>query len=75
MGRVSIDATDSRWCEMLERFLLASTVTWLLYMSLQLGQSPVNPNAMNQMANHVTVEELEISPHNPNFGKFTIAQK
>ena len=60
---------------MLERFLLASTVTWLLYMSLQLGQSPVTPNTMNQTANHVTVEQLETPSGNPRFGKFTVAQK
>ncbi len=60
---------------MLERFLLASTVTWLLYISLQLGQSPVTPNAVNQTANHVTVEEVEPHSDNPSLGKFTVAQK
>lgn len=60
---------------MLERFLLASTVTWLLYMSLQLGQSPVTPNTMNQTANRVTVERLETPSDHPRFGKFTVAQK
>ena len=60
---------------MLERFLLASTVTWLLYVSLQLGQSPVTPNAMNRTANHVAVEDVESFSDNPKFGQFTVAQK
>ena len=60
---------------MLERFLLASTVTWLLYMSLQLGQSPVTPKAIHQTANRVTIEETMVYSHDPQFGKFTVAQK
>ncbi len=60
---------------MLERFLLASTVTWLLYVSLQLGQSPVTPNTIHQTAKGVTIEEPMGSPHEPLFGKFTVAQK
>ncbi|MDJ0732023.1 MAG: hypothetical protein QNJ33_18760 [Crocosphaera sp.] len=60
---------------MLERLLLASTVTWLLYVSLQLGQSPVTPDPINQTANRVPVEEQISSPRSPGFGNFTVAQK
>ena len=60
---------------MLERFLLASTVTWLLYVSLQLGQSPVTPITIHQTGNSFTVEEQMGSPHEPHFSKFTVAQK
>ncbi|ACB50814.1 hypothetical protein cce_1464 [Crocosphaera subtropica ATCC 51142] len=60
---------------MLERLLLASTVTWLLYLSLQLGESPMTPNTMNQTATHVPIEQLESPSHDPNFGDFTVAQK
>ncbi|MDJ0600552.1 MAG: hypothetical protein QNJ37_17125 [Crocosphaera sp.] len=60
---------------MLERFLLASTVTWLLYVSLQLGQSPMTPKTMNQTANHVTIEKLMVYPHDSHFSDFTVAQK
>lgn len=60
---------------MLERFLLASTVTWLLYVSLQLGQSPMTPNTMSQTANNVTVEKPMVSPNDSYFSNFTVAQK
>ncbi|MDJ0845423.1 hypothetical protein [Crocosphaera sp.] len=44
-------------------------------MSLQLGESPVTSNTMNQTANRVTVERLETPSDHPRFGKFTVAQK
>lgn len=41
---------------MLERLLLASTVTCLLYFSVQVGRSSVNPTQTNQPFGYVTVE-------------------
>ncbi|MEL4897680.1 hypothetical protein [Crocosphaera sp. Alani8] len=60
---------------MLERFLLASTVTWLLYVSLQLGQSPMTPKAVDKTANRVTVEQVETHFNASSFGDFRVAQK
>ncbi len=60
---------------MLERLLLASTVTCLLYLSLQLGQSPGTPNVANQTASHVPIERSIDSEQNENFPEFTVAQK
>lgn len=41
---------------MLERLLLASTVTCLLYFSVQVGRSSVNPTQTNQPFGYVTFE-------------------
>ncbi len=46
---------------MLERLLLASTVTCLLYFSVQVGQSSVNPTRTNQPLGYITVEGSPIS--------------
>jgi hypothetical protein len=60
---------------MFERLLLASTVTCLLYLSLELGQSPVTPNVTQPMASQSPVESPLVSDHNHNFPNFTVAQK
>ncbi len=43
---------------MLERFLLASTVTFLLCLSSRLGQTPVTPIQPPQLMRHATPESL-----------------
>ena len=60
---------------MLERLLLASTVTCLLYLSLQLGQSPGTPDVANQMVSKTPIERSIDSRENQNFPEFTVAQK
>ncbi|MGK7942717.1 MAG: hypothetical protein AB4062_21675 [Crocosphaera sp.] len=60
---------------MLERLLLASTVTCLLYLSLQLGQSPGTPNVTTRTANQVPIERSLDSEQNESFPEFAIAQK
>lgn len=60
---------------MLERLLLAGTVTCLLYLSLQLGQSPGTPDVTNQTASKVPIERSIDSQENQNFPGFTVAQK
>ncbi|MDJ0510192.1 MAG: hypothetical protein QNJ64_13195 [Crocosphaera sp.] len=60
---------------MLERLLLASTVTCLLYFSLQFGQSPGTPNVANQTASQFPIERSLDSEKNQNFPEFTVAQK
>lgn len=41
---------------MLERLLLAGTVTCLLYFSVQVGQSSVNPTQTNHPLGYVTID-------------------
>ncbi|MGP0128833.1 MAG: hypothetical protein ACTMUB_06080 [cyanobacterium endosymbiont of Rhopalodia musculus] len=45
---------------MLERLLLASTVTCLLYFSVQVGRSSVNPTQTNQPFGYVMFESSSL---------------
>ncbi|ACK65200.1 hypothetical protein PCC8801_1130 [Rippkaea orientalis PCC 8801] len=51
---------------MLERLLLAGTVTSLLYFSVQVSQSSVTPTRMNQPLRYVTIDGTPmLTPHKP----------
>ncbi|MEA5508988.1 hypothetical protein VB715_04350 [Crocosphaera sp. UHCC 0190] len=60
---------------MLERLFLAGTVTCLLYLSLQLGQSSVTPTGTEQTASRVNIEHSSGFNVGSNTVNFTVAQK
>ncbi|HAC63146.1 MAG TPA: hypothetical protein DCF68_06295 [Cyanothece sp. UBA12306] len=58
---------------MLERLLLASTVTCLLYLSGQIGQSSVTPIRTNQTFRYVTIDGSLMSNLQENQSQLTVA--
>lgn len=60
---------------MLERLILAGTVTCLLYLFLQFGQSSVTPTQTNQTASYVQFQPSPIFKVDQPSTNLTVAQR
>ncbi len=58
---------------MLERLLLASTVTCLLYFSVQVGRSSVSPTQTNRPFGYVTLEGSSLPDSRRAWADFTVS--
>ena len=59
---------------MLERLLLAGTVTCLLYFSVQVGQSSVTPTRTNQPFSYAKIDGLPIFSPQKTQSKLTVSE-